>query len=189
METTKAYERAQNGFDAVLGEVGADQWDRPSTCAGWTVRDVAGHVIWGQRQVRAWALDEDYQSPTGFPGSVRPGELAGDDPVATFREARAKADELLTADVLGRMLSLPGLGNIPVIGVLELLVTDFLGHTWDIGHTVGLDVRLDPELLPGSLEWSHQHVVRQPGFFGPEVEVADDADEQTKLLAFLGRKP
>ena len=32
-------------------------------------------------------------------------------------------------------------------------------------------------------------VLRQSGQFGPKVDVPDDADEQTKLLAFLGRQP
>ena len=31
--------------------------------------------------------------------------------------------------------------------------------------------------------------MRGPGAFGPEVEVADDAPDQDKLLAFLGRQP
>jgi hypothetical protein len=32
-------------------------------------------------------------------------------------------------------------------------------------------------------------VLRQSGQYGPRVAVADDADEQTKLLAFIGRHP
>ena len=32
-------------------------------------------------------------------------------------------------------------------------------------------------------------MLRTQGVCGPEVEVAADADEQTKLLAFLGRHP
>ena len=32
-------------------------------------------------------------------------------------------------------------------------------------------------------------VLRQSGQFGPRVEVPDDADEQTKLIAFIGRQP
>jgi hypothetical protein len=31
--------------------------------------------------------------------------------------------------------------------------------------------------------------MRQSGHYGPRVEVPDDADEQTKLLAFMGRRP
>ena len=32
-------------------------------------------------------------------------------------------------------------------------------------------------------------VLRQSGQYGPRVEVPDDADAQTKLLAFIGRTP
>ena len=32
-------------------------------------------------------------------------------------------------------------------------------------------------------------MLRQSGQYGPRVEVPDDADVQTKLLAFIGRQP
>jgi len=31
--------------------------------------------------------------------------------------------------------------------------------------------------------------LRQSGHYGPRVEVAEDADVQTRLLAFIGRTP
>jgi len=58
MDILNPYRRAQEGLDAVLATVRPDQWDTPSTCSEWTVRDIAGHVIWGQRQLRAWATGE-----------------------------------------------------------------------------------------------------------------------------------
>jgi len=47
MTSLDAYRRAQDRFDAVLSSVPAERWDAPSMCAGWTLRDVAGHIIWG----------------------------------------------------------------------------------------------------------------------------------------------
>jgi hypothetical protein len=32
-------------------------------------------------------------------------------------------------------------------------------------------------------------MLRQSGHYGPKAEVADDADDQTKLIAFTGRRP
>ena len=32
-------------------------------------------------------------------------------------------------------------------------------------------------------------MLRSSGHYGPKVEVPDDADEQTKLIAFSGRDP
>ena len=68
-----------------------------------------------------------------------------------------------------------------------LLILD----TWDIARATGLDERLDADevhrMYEGMLPMDE--VLRQSGQFGPRVEVPDDADEQTKLLAFTGRRP
>jgi hypothetical protein len=48
---------------------------------------------------------------------------------------------------------------------------------------------LDPVLVTTAFDWSQTHVMRRPGFFGPELTPPDGADEQTRMLAFLGRAP
>jgi uncharacterized protein (TIGR03086 family) len=185
--TMASYRRAQDGMDAVLAAIPADGWDAPSACQRWTVRDVAGHVIWGQEQLRHWATGQHYGIATGAPGAAHPGEMAGSDPVAAWRAARAACDGILTEAALGRMVALPGLGERPVAAVVTLLVTDLLAHAWDIAHPLGLDVRLDPDLVAGSLAWARDNILRMPGFFGPELRPPADADERTRWLAFLGR--
>ena len=35
----------------------------------------------------------------------------------------------------------------------------------------------------------HDEMLRQSGHYGPRIEVPADADEQTKLIAFTGRRP
>ncbi|HKA98082.1 MAG TPA: TIGR03086 family metal-binding protein [Streptosporangiaceae bacterium] len=185
--TMASYRRAQDGFDAVLAAVPESGWDSPSACSAWTVRDVAGHVIWGQEQVRCWATGLKLDRNAGAPGAAHPGEMAGTDPVATWRAARAATVEVLTGEGLDRAVSLPGLGVRPLAAVVTLLVTDHLAHTWDIGHALNLDVPLDAELIPGSFAWARDHIVRVPGLFGPELTPPPGADEQTRWLAFLGR--
>lgn len=188
LPTLDAYQRAQHTLDAVLAGVPADRWDTPSMCEGWTVRDVAGHVIWGQEQTRCWATGDEYGEMRGAPGAAHPRELAGDNPFTTWRAARAATLEVLTSDALGRTVTLPALGEIPLTGVLTLLVTDQLAHAWDIARPLDVDLRIDPELLPGSFAWARDNAVRAPGFFGPELTPPPDADELTRWLAFLGRK-
>ena len=184
-----AYRRALDGFDAVVAAVPADRWDGPSASTEWTVRDVAGHVVWGQEQLRHWATGEPYGNRAGAPGAAHPGPggMAGDDPPATWRAARAACDEALTAEALTRTVTLPGIGEQPLTGIVALLVTDLLAHTWDIGHAAGIDVRLPAELIPASLAWARDNAIRVPGFFGPELSPPPGADEQTRWLAYLGR--
>lgn len=180
------YRRAQDLFDAVLDLVPSSGWDRPSACSEWTVRDVAGHVIWGQEQLRAWATGQDYDRPEGGPGAPHPGQLAGVDVVATWKAARAAADEAIIDENLTRAVTLV-IGPRPVSVVFTLLVTDLLVHSWDIAHALGLDLRVDPDLIAGSLAWAHDHVIRAPGFFGPELAPPAGTGEQTRWLAYLGR--
>jgi uncharacterized protein (TIGR03086 family) len=187
MDEMQRYRRAQNDFDAVLAAVRPNQWDAPSACTGWTVRDVAGHVIWGQRQMQAWATGTDYADGRGAPGAPHPGELAGRDPVAVWRAARAESAAALTPEALGRTTSITGMGEVPLAAIVMLLITDQVAHTWDIGHALGMDVRLEPTLVTLAFDWARSHVVRGPGFFGPELTPPTGSDEQTRMLAFLGR--
>lgn len=187
METMESYRRAQDGFDAVLAAVRPGQWDSPSACTDWTVRDVAGHVIWAQHQLRAWAAGEEYAEQTGAPGSEQPGVLAGEDPVATWRAAREASVATLTEETLARPTSITGIGTVPISAVVALLITDTLAHTWDIGHALGAETRLDPAVVPIVFDWARKNVVRRPGFFEPELTPPAGADEQTRMLAFLGR--
>ena len=187
MDAMQRYGRAQDDFDAVLAAVRPDQWDAPSACTEWTVRDVAGHVIWGQRQMQAWATGTDYADGRGAPGAPHPGELAGRDPVAVWRAARAESVATLTPEALGRTTSITGMGEVPLTAIVTLLTTDHVAHTWDIGHALGMDVRLDPALVTLAFDWARSNIVRRPGFFGPELTPPAGSDEQTRMLAFLGR--
>jgi len=177
------YTQAQDKFDAMLATVPEDGWSQPSMCREWTVRDVAGHVIWGQHQLHAWATGDPDPAPDGAPGTPHPAVMAGDDPLATWRAART----MPSGAELTRIVTLPGLGEVPVAALISLLVTDLTAHTWDIGHALGLPVHLPPPLVTASFDWARDHMVRRPGYFGPELTPAQDADDQTRMLAFLGR--
>lgn len=189
-DTMARYRRAVDDFDALVSTLGGDDWDRPSMCTEWTVRDVLGHVVWGQRLTRGWATGHDYTGTGGAPGAPHPGrdELAGADPSAAWREARAACDAALTPEGLSRRVVSSAFGEIAVERFVTVLVADFLAHTFDIGHALGRDVRLAPELVPGVFEWARKQAFRAPGGIGPELTPPEDADEQTRLLAFLGRR-
>ena len=46
----KRLRSSKHPLDAALGTVQADQWDSPSPCEGWTVRDVVEHLMETQRE-------------------------------------------------------------------------------------------------------------------------------------------
>lgn len=188
MDVTTRYRQAEELFDEVVAAVRPDRWDAPSACADWTVRDVAGHVTWGRWQMRAWATGEQYDEPAGAPGAPHPGVLAGDDPVTAWRTARDAANPALTPAALARTTTITGMGVVPVTAVVELLAVDTLTHAWDIAHGLGTSLSLPGELVEFASDWAHRtNLTRVPGFFDPELTPPDSTDDQTRLLAFLGR--
>jgi uncharacterized protein (TIGR03086 family) len=68
---------------------------------------------------------------------------------------------------------------------------DEFQHTWDLARATGLDETLDPDEVHRLYESMEpvDELLRNSGHFGPRVAVPDDADEQTKLIAFTGRQP
>ncbi|GAB3482922.1 TIGR03086 family metal-binding protein [Amycolatopsis cihanbeyliensis] len=184
------YRRTQDAFDAVLAAVPSQRWNAASACELWTVRDVVGHVIWGLEVLRHHVTGQEYTERTGPPGSENPGELAGDDPLAGWRATREATAAALTDEVLDLPAApwyealRPG---VKVTDHLEMLTFDTLVHTWDIGSALGMDVRLEPDLVARSFSLARLIISRTPSTFGPKLAPPPDADKQTRFLAFLGR--
>jgi len=44
-EATKLARAEYERFLALLRALGPDDWDRPTDCTGWTVRDMLGHLL------------------------------------------------------------------------------------------------------------------------------------------------
>ena len=79
-----AYTQSLDGFDQVVRAMPSDAWDRPSPCAGWSGRDVVGHVVAVQRWIESLAREtEPYPDPY-----MEPGRIADDDPVAVWAAPR-----------------------------------------------------------------------------------------------------
>ncbi|HLL67007.1 MAG TPA: TIGR03086 family metal-binding protein [Micromonosporaceae bacterium] len=168
--------------DRVRG-VAPGGWDRPAPCDGWVARDVVRHLV-------EW-----------FPGFLKAGagvELPGgpsvdDDPVAAWEVHRDGVQALLDDPATaGRVLTNPHLGEIPLDQAVDRFYTaDVFMHTWDLARATGQDERLNPEkcaqLLDGMVPM--EGALRGSGHYGPRVAVPDDADVQTRLMAFIGRVP
>ena len=121
------------------------------------------------------------------------GPSVDDDPVGAWRTqtdaVQALLDDPATAE---HEYELPHLGRMPLGQAIDMIYTgDVFLHRWDLARATGQDETLDPdkcaEMLEGMLPMDD--ALRQSGHFGPRVDVPDDADVQTKLLAFIGRTP
>lgn len=170
-------------FTQRVKEVPEDAWQNPAPCEGWVARDVVGHLV-------EW-LPAFFFGKWGIPHPDRPS--VEEDPLGAWV---AVSDTIQTAlddpAVAGRVEPDPRMGPMSFEQAIEMICTaDIFMHTWDLARATGLDETLDPDevhrLFVGMEPMDE--MLRQSGQYGPRVPVPDEADEQTKLLAFIGRQP
>jgi uncharacterized protein (TIGR03086 family) len=187
MELLHAHRRAMSEFDARVRRVGADQWDNPTPCARWTVRDLLNHLVseqlWVPWLLAGATLDEV--------GDRFDGDVVGADPHHAWAEASTQARQAWDKpDATTGEVHVTG-GVIPTEDYGWQMSLDLAVHAWDLARGIGASQRLDPDLVAAL------HTVFAPqvkswqglGIFDPPRPVDDRADAQTRLLALLGRRP
>ncbi|WP_460307080.1 TIGR03086 family metal-binding protein [Actinocorallia aurea] len=178
--------RAQDLFEEAASAVPADAWGNPSPCAGWTARDVAGHVIAIQHEIVA--LTRGAVPPRA---AESPGRFAGPDPLASWRSARAACTTALTPEALDRLIPFGGFGELPLRTLLDTYVLELLVHTWDLARAAAVPARLDPDLVHHALATAQviAPALRREGHIAPPLTPPRGAGELPRLLASLGRSP
>ena len=172
----------------VVDRITEAQFDLPTPCAPWTVRELLSHMVSQHLRFGAVARGED-------PELACPLDKAelGQDPAATFRAASASVTASFAAGADDAVLLLPEIGRPAPLGVLISFHTfDFVVHGWDLAVSIGA-----PYAPPAGLSALVYEVgklipdtSRTPsGSFAPVVEVGSDADELARLLGLAGRDP
>ena len=176
------FRRVAGRFADRIAEVPADAWSNPSPCEGWTARDVVDHLL-------TWVPSVIGRSGIAFPHDL----LASEDPATAWEGFTTTLQTALDdPEVSQRAFDAGPPGTLTVEQAIDMLVTsDVLVHTWDLARATGLDERLDEHVAAQMLAGLEpmDEVLRASGHYGPRVIVADDADVQTRLLAFTGRQP
>lgn len=184
MEHAETFRRIAADFTARVEGVGAGGWDAEAPCEGWVARDVVRHLV----EWVPWWLSEGTDHSMSISADV------DDDPAAAWVQLRDQlqaildrpeaAEETFDSEMFG--------GAMPLGVAAERFVTgDILVHTWDLAKATGQDTTIDPDFAAGMYQGMlpMDEMLRQSGHFGPRVEVPDEADPATKLIAFTGRTP
>jgi uncharacterized protein (TIGR03086 family) len=187
MEPFEALDRAAQGFAARLAQVGDDQWDGPTPCAEWTVRDLVAHAVGGclvaPHLLAGKTLDEARAAVSPPEGDL--GDAFG--PAAAGQAAAFAAPGALEA-----IVHHPA-GDMPGADYLGLRISDLAIHTWDLARAIGADEALDPELVATAYERMAPRApyLGQSGYFGTgsSGEVGEDRPLQDRLLDMAGRRP
>ena len=185
MELLDAHGEAMAVFDRAVRAIEDDQWDTPTPCTEWSVRDLLNHLVveqlWVPPLLDGATIDQV--------GDRFEGDQLGSDPVARWSAASAAAREAWTRPgaLDGRVHLSFGLAPATEYGWQMTL--DLAVHGWDmaVGSPDGPHDELARSLLdvfePDIPSW------RDSGLFAPPVAVGADAGPATRLIALLGRQP
>ncbi len=180
------FRRSLKEFDTRIREVKDDQWDLPTPCSDWSVRDLVNHIVYEDRWVRPLLEGQTIEQV----GDKFEGDLLGDDPVAAWAEASAEAMAAIEAEgALDRTVHLSYADEKGTVYIGQLL-TDHAIHAWDLARGIGADDELDPELVERLYRESKpmEDMLKSSGMYGEKIEPPEGADTQTKLLAVMGRR-
>jgi uncharacterized protein (TIGR03086 family) len=184
-DQAELHRRAVEEFGARVRAVRDDQWELPTPCSDWNVRQLVNHLVYENR----WTVPLMGGSTIAEVGDRYEGDLLGDRPKQAWEESSAEAVRAVAADgALERVVDLSS-GPTPATEYVSQLFADHLIHAWDLARAIGADDRLDPELVDACAAWfaSMEDVYRSVGAIGPRPETPPAADAQTTLLAAFGR--
>jgi uncharacterized protein (TIGR03086 family) len=161
-------------------------WQRPTPCTDWSVRDLVNHLtseqLWAPELLAGRTVEEV--------GDRFDGDVLGGDPVAAWDAAVAASSAAFAEPgALERTVELSS-GPTAAHDYLDEMLTDLAVHGWDLARGLGVEDGIDPSTVDRLLvEWSSRtgELTHSPMFAGP-LDVPDDADPQTRLLALFGRR-
>src|ERR1022692_323771 len=150
---TKAADRDLGAILDYLDQMDEAGWERPVRCDGWTVRNLARHLIAASRgQAEGLRRAAAGQAELAHLGA--PDEQAADEILAALRQGR---DELLRAlrtlpdAALAGAVPLP-FGLLPAPVALQIVPLEYGFHRNDLQWALGDQVPLDQDIAGALLE-------------------------------------
>ena len=184
MEHAENFRRIAADFTDRVDGVAPDGWDADAPCEGWVARDVVRHLV----EWVPWFVSE------GSGHSVTITADVDTDPAAAWGQLRDQFQALLDRpEAESEMFEAEMFGPAMPLGVAaeRFVTSDVFVHVWDLAKATGQDTSLDADYAAAMYEGMlpMDEMLRQSGHFAPRVDVPDDADPVTKLIAFTGRTP
>lgn len=150
-ELQAAIDDVFDGWTTLVHELADDEWDRPTGCPGWSVKDQLAHVV-GLEQVLLGAPEPDHEVPDDLEhvrdeiGHYMERQIdvrRGESPEALIAELdnvvgrRRETLAALTDETLGDPMPGP-MGSTPPAGaMLPIRVFDIWAHEQDVRRAVG----------------------------------------------------
>ena len=178
----RIYTKSLYLLDAVVQRVPSHAWDNPSSCEGWSARQVAGHAAWLIKNLGSIAAGE------GFIEGQAEELVLGHQPATGMRSiVDTTLEQLDQATSLAIQLPTPW-GEQTVDQFIGEVWLDAVVHSWDLADATGVAHGIDDATAHAALAqvqaMSAEH--REPWEFGAAAN-ADGKTALDQLIAITGR--
>src|SRR5262245_40794136 len=187
MELLDAHGQAVDVFTNAMHKVGLTDWDSPTPCADWSVRELVNHIVGEQ----LWVPDVLAGRTIAEIGDKFDGDQLGDDPLQAWQESSDVARSAWLQPGAAEQTVHLSYGDESAQEYGWQMTLDLAVHGWDLATALGADAGIPDELAAALLAYAEPQAAQwaaTPMFAAP-VEVAADAPPQAKLVALLGRRP
>jgi uncharacterized protein (TIGR03086 family) len=179
MDPLTQFDRLGEPLGTVIAGISADQLDRPTPCADFTVRGVLEHMVGGATMFAAAYRGEASVEPdmSDVLGAIGP-----------------------TLQDLGAALNAPGaldatiaapFGEVPGDAFARFVVLDGLVHGWDLAQATGQPYDPPADLVGEADAFARGQLdaLRDGQTFAAAVEPPAGATPIERLVAYTGRRP
>lgn len=175
----------------IVSHLTADDLDRPTPCAEWTVADLLAHMTVQHRGFAAAARGN------GADLDVWKVQPLAADPVKDYAEAAADVIAAYAElDSLDQLFALPEFGpgvEVPGNMAIRAHFIDYVVHGWDMARALNVPFHLHDDFVDLALEVTQMvptgEARKATSAFSAELPIAPDADPLDRILAHLGRNP
>jgi len=186
VDLIEQHRRSLDQWRRTIESVGPQDWDSPTPCSEWTVRDLVNHVVGEDR----WTAPLMTGRSIADMGDALDGDLLGSDPKASARAAADEAESVVAEKLPEKPVVHLSYGDEQGAEYVRQLIADHLIHSWDLAAAVGADRNLDPGLVADVTRWfaDREDMYRSAGMLADRPDVAADSP-QDRLLVAGGRDP
>lgn len=185
VDVVQLYIDALAVFGTGVQDVADHEWDLPTPCTDWNVRELVAHVVLGEAHLPL--VLEGGTASTDSDFSV---DLLGPTPITTWRGTALKAIEAARMPGIAEREYHLDLGDVTGQQLLSYRITDNVVHAWDLRVGIGRPAPIVDEHAEFLLEfWLPVALdMGQSNFFATPTEPQSDSLSD-RLLALLGRTP
>lgn len=179
-------DRVMTKAERLVANVPTDRRAAPTPCAEMDVTALVNHMVGWARALAASAAGAPRD---GDPNAYR----SGPEPAQELADAARRAVAALRGGGLERDIEMSPGSTMPGGAFVGLMLTEYVGHGWDLAQATGQRVPFDDDEATAALRFATGMLTdewRGAGKpFGPKVDVADSAPAVDRLVGFLGRTP